>query len=859
VALIPGTTFDDSLTGGSGADTLTGDLGNDTLDGGAGTDSLSGGDGNDVLVQVGPASGAEVFDGGLGFDTLRLLSNGVTVASPNGPLSSIGLLSASFSGMEAIEFTSTSGTAMSAQMFIFQAYGGFGGTLALTGGAGVDTLFLGASLGGQYQMPNFTFSNWTNTPGGPNDIVVLSAMNAQDYTFYGRDGLGVIQALVGNGGSDFIEGSDGADVIIGNGGNDTLDGDSGNDTLTGGAGADVFVLSGTGQKIITDFNVAEDKFSPGGFDNFTSLQPYLSEVGGNAVFSITYGGTLHTHTFQGVPLASLTASNFVYETVPVEHNDTGSGLADVVRGGAGNDVEDGGAGDDTVYGFAGNDWLLGGGGNDSILGGSGNDTLDGGAGADTLVGGTGADSISGGAGADLAIVSPGAGQTTIVSLGTEADTLRLAAGMAAGSSVIVTDFQTGAGGDALSLDAFLAANAGWTPGTDPFAAGLLRLSQNGADAILELDADGAGPGGFATVTTFAGTSALNFTAANLGGYAPQAVTGGAGSDILAYTPPAATAPGATAPVLDGGAGVDTLTITAPPPPAGAPTGTATIKPSPDGLSLLFDLNGDGVTDLTVKNVEDIVLNGDQVVISGNLVNTGLAPNTIVYNGTAANNLLDAGGLISVESIKAYGGDGNDTLITANDDDLLVGGAGNDSLSARGGPDSLDGGAGDDRLLGGDGADTLDGGTGTDTLDGGADDDLLSGSDGADSLIGGNGLDRLYGGQDADVLDGGNGQDTLDGGTGDDVLRGGGGADFLTGGAGADRFEIDKSGGTDRIFDFTAGDKLVFVGGSGTVAFKAMDLDGDGKVDDLLVSVSKGGFSVELIDVTTLSASDWIFA
>jgi Ca2+-binding RTX toxin-like protein len=242
----------------------------------------------------------------------------------------------------------------------------------------------------------------------------------------------------------------------------------------------------------------------------------------------------------------------------------------------------------------------------------------------------------------------------------------------------------------------------------------------------------------------------------------------------------------------------------------------------------------------VTNVEDIVLNGQQVVISGNLAGTGLAPNTIHYEGTGDNDVFDAGGLTSLESIRANGLAGNDKIIGANDDDTLEGGDGDDSLTGRGGPDSLNGGAGTDELRGGDDADTLDGG---------ADADKLFGDAGDDQLIGGLGVDQL---------DGGNGKDSLNGGDGADVLIGGNGQDILFGGAGADSFRIEK-GAADQILDFSHadGDKLVFVGGSGSVSLKIVDADGDGLKDDLSVSAG-GGFSVELIGVTTLQVSDWIF-
>lgn len=54
---------------------------------------------------------------------------------------------------------------------------------------------------------------------------------------------------------------------------------------------------------------------------------------------------------------------------------TGSTLADVIHGYAGNDLINGYEGNDTLYGDTGNDWLFGGAGNDTFIGGTGDDTF----------------------------------------------------------------------------------------------------------------------------------------------------------------------------------------------------------------------------------------------------------------------------------------------------------------------------------------------------------------------------------------------------------------------------------------------------------------------------------------------------
>lgn len=70
----------------------------------------------------------------------------------------------------------------------------------------------------------------------------------------------------------------------------------------------------------------------------------------------------------------------------------GTGGADSISTGSGNDV---------IHGFGGNDTLAADGGNDDICGGSGADTLSGGSGVDHLKGGAGGDTLRGLDGSDL--------------------------------------------------------------------------------------------------------------------------------------------------------------------------------------------------------------------------------------------------------------------------------------------------------------------------------------------------------------------------------------------------------------------------------------------------------------------------
>jgi Ca2+-binding RTX toxin-like protein len=121
-------------------------------------------------------------------------------------------------------------------------------------------------------------------------------------------------------------------------GNDLISGDSGNDIIFG------------------------DSISLGGYSNegVEALRSYVSDV--TKVSSVT-DSALHQYVTEHVAeVAKLTG--------------TGSGGADTLNGGEGNDI---------LFGQGGNDILNGGDGNDILLGGMGDNTLTGGAGADTFM------------------------------------------------------------------------------------------------------------------------------------------------------------------------------------------------------------------------------------------------------------------------------------------------------------------------------------------------------------------------------------------------------------------------------------------------------------------------------------------
>ncbi|KAJ8903127.1 hypothetical protein NDN08_004239 [Rhodosorus marinus] len=134
---------------------------------------------------------------------------------------------------------------------------------------------------------------------------------------------------------------------------------------------------------------------------------------------------------------------------------------------------------------------------------------------------------------------------------------------------------------------------------------------------------------------------------------------------------------------------------------------------------------------------------------------------------------------------AYGGNGDDTIVSGDGRDLMKGDAGNDTIIGGRGDDIMRGNEGNDLLMGGDGDDSMEGSEGADLMYGGDGDDSIEGREGADRIYGGDGDDYLAGYRgpkysgfydtDPDKVYGENGddyligddQDLLDGGEGDD--------------------------------------------------------------------------------------------
>ncbi len=258
---LTGSNFDDVLDGFAGVDTLFGGGGNDYLYGGSENDTLLGGastnladsgvyrlfgdGGNDTLRQVGGVFSGEVFDGGLGTDTLELFQSLTPPQGQFGPQSRYDFHLTTVTSIERVVFGSTAGTQSVAQFGTNQIGTGLSASATLVGSGGNDQVILFAASAGTYTVPSFSLSNWSTPSLGSlqYDAVMLQATGAGNYTLRATQDHAGVQILAGAGGNDTFEGGAGIEFMEGGGGNDTFFGSAGNDRLVGGLGMDIFTFA----------------------------------------------------------------------------------------------------------------------------------------------------------------------------------------------------------------------------------------------------------------------------------------------------------------------------------------------------------------------------------------------------------------------------------------------------------------------------------------------------------------------------------------------------------------------------------------------------------------------------------------
>jgi Ca2+-binding RTX toxin-like protein len=210
----------DHVLGGSGRDRLVGSGGDDDLEGGTGNDALFGDAGRDSFLLNGNALGVDLFRGGTGTDTLRLLS--------------------------AVQLSRLTLTALASVEQINAGFNSFSGTSAadVFNLSGVKTYIVGNRI----------------NLGAGNDIFIGTQDADETGGGAGND------RLSGGLGDDRLDGGTGNDTLSGGAGSDYLNGWTGNDTIAGGVGSDVIAFGTFGSPLsaanvdkVVGFEVGIDK------------------------------------------------------------------------------------------------------------------------------------------------------------------------------------------------------------------------------------------------------------------------------------------------------------------------------------------------------------------------------------------------------------------------------------------------------------------------------------------------------------------------------------------------------------------------------------------------------------------------
>lgn len=529
----------------------------------------------------------------------------------------------------------------------------------------------------------------------------------------------------------------------------------------------------------------------------------------------------------------------------------GDGVADVVLfGPSGTSVVLGDLpdfGSDQIFGGDGDDLLRGEQGDDMLCGQDGNDTLEGGSGRDILEGGLGADVLTGGAQADVFVFD-----------------------LVNGGGDQVTDFQVGI--DAINLVCPYGEMADGITLADA-----VTITNDGGDAIITFDADGAGSGGGVQVARLNGIDAANLELERDIWVVEREAPPPDPDPNPDPDPPVGswniiTSQSTQEETLSGTADADKFVV----PDIAHSTRVATDE--------IVGFSADDVLDLSALGFTSIGHDGQPG--NGHLlvVEHGVGQSwefTRVLSGWGDDDLqIDLDGVVGVSLDQILLTSDNppdpdpdpdpdptktNTPRTLPDEVAINWG---NRIDGTGSADDLTGTANDDYINGKGGDDTMTGGQGDDVYNVYQDGDLTveQAGQGIDRVLAGIDLTlqanieqgtvntssgrQLTGNALDNRLEGNSGDDELIGGAGSDWLIGDQGADTLTGGADADVFVYTGSGqGADTITDFQVGidsiDLRQLSITASDVSLSAVDTSGNGSNDAIEIAVSINGGSETL--------------
>ncbi|MFN9557855.1 MAG: alkaline phosphatase, partial [Dolichospermum sp.] len=395
---------------------INGTSGNNSLTATTNPDRILGNGGNDTITStVANAGQNDLFDGGIGTDTL-VISGGTASTTLTLNVANIANTSNQLSGISGLVV----------QNFEIFNFANFLGTLNATGSTGNDTITAGAgndtlnggagtnTLRGGVGDDTYIISTSTNTITEAanagidtvrSSVTYTLATNVENLVLTGTTDLNgtgntLNNTLTGNIGNNILNGGIGADTLIGGAGNDTYIVDNAGDVITeaNGEGRDLvqssvtYTLSENVENLTLTGNTAING-TGNGLDNTITGNSGNNTLDGGAGNDTLVGGagndtyivdsTTDTITDSaGIDTiqSSVNLSLVNYGTIEnlnltgTALNGTGNGLGNTITGNGGNNTLNGGLGNDTLVGGLGNDTLIGSAGNDSLVGGTGNDT-----------------------------------------------------------------------------------------------------------------------------------------------------------------------------------------------------------------------------------------------------------------------------------------------------------------------------------------------------------------------------------------------------------------------------------------------------------------------------------------------------
>lgn len=342
-ANLQGNGGNDQLTGGGGDDMLDGGDDDDELNGGSGIDMINGGSGNDLLTG---GLGGDMLDGGADFDIVSYANTPLTVGVKI-------LFDANVNQLNGISGEALGDTLKNVEYIIGTQYQDFiegdNGQNVLEGGAGNDLLF---GFGGDDVVQGGVGADTLDGGDGVVDwtsyIESRAGVNVNLETHRGSGGdaegdiLRNLENVKGSIYDDVLTGDSANNYLDGSGGDDTINGSLGSDTIDGGAGIDTLRYGSLTQAVTV--NLKDGTTNKG--DTITQAIQIINS--------------------KEVPVPNLSSIENLEGTNIILFGDTLAG-----------DI-----GDNIISGLAGNDNISGDDGNDRIIGGKGADAIDGGAGID---------------------------------------------------------------------------------------------------------------------------------------------------------------------------------------------------------------------------------------------------------------------------------------------------------------------------------------------------------------------------------------------------------------------------------------------------------------------------------------------